>query len=184
MEERRSPAAPSPPVPDPARRNVETVARLEQAAQSSRTLTDRLIGILTGFVGSLPFFYLHLLWFAFWVVWNGAVSRNRPFDPFPFPILTMILAMETILLSTLVLIGQNRQQRLADRRAHLDLQVNLLAEQEITKMLTMLEGIQQQLGLPSHDPEVAALKQAVKPEELMEHLEQEVESLEETVKGQ
>jgi uncharacterized membrane protein len=182
MEQRRSPAAPAPPVPDPARRNVETVARLEQAAQTPRSLADRLIGSLTGFVGSLPFFYLHLLWFALWVAWNMSAGRRPPFDPFPFPLLTMILALETILLSTLVLISQNRQQRLADRRAHLDLQINLLAEQEITKVLEMLEQIQKRLGLADHDPEVAALKQAVRPEELMEQLEQQVEYLEETPK--
>ena len=63
-------------------------------------------------------------------------------------------------------------------------QVNLLTEQEITKMLAMLEQIQQRLGLTDHDPEVAALKQAVKPEQLMEQLEQQVESLEETPKGE
>jgi len=182
MTERRSPAAPAPPVPEPARQNVETVARLEQAAQTPRSVADRLIGYLTGFVGSLPFLYVHLLWFALWVAWNGNFERHHPFDPFPFPILTLILAMETILLSTLVLIGQNRQQRLADRRGHLDLQVNLLAEQEVTKVLAMLEEIKHRLGLTEHDPEVTALKQAVKPEQLMEQIEQQVENLEETPK--
>jgi uncharacterized membrane protein len=182
MEQRRFPAAAAPPVPDPAQRNVETVARLEQAAQTARTLKDRVIGALTSFVGSLPFLYVHLFWFALWVAWNGRAGPRRPFDPFPFPLLTMVLAMETILLSTLVLISQNRQQRLADRRAHLDLQINLLAEQEITKVLEMLEEVQKRLGLADHDPEVAALKQAVKPEELMEQIEQQVDYLEETPK--
>jgi uncharacterized membrane protein len=174
---------PAPPVPDLAQQNVETIARLEQAAQTPRTFTDRLIGILTRFVGSLPFLYGHLLWFALWAAWNGESGR-RAFDPFPFPTLTTLLAMETIVLSTLVLISQNRQQRLADRRDHLDLQVNLLAEQEITKMLCMLEGIQQHLGIPGHDPEVTALKQAVKPEQLMQQIEKEVDYLEETPTGE
>ena len=171
-------------MPDLAQQNVETIARLEQAAQTPRSFTDRLISLLTRFVGSLPFLYVHLLWFALWAMWNSAAGRRQAFDSLPFPKLTMLLAMETILISTLVLISQNRQQRLADRRDHLDLQVNLLAEQEITKVLSVLEEIQRRLGISGHDPEVIALKQAVEPEQLMQQIEKEVEYLEETPAGE
>jgi uncharacterized membrane protein len=169
------PAAP-PASPDPAQRNVETVARLEQTAQAPRSLADRFIDTITSFVGSLPFIYLHLIGFAFWIALNA--GARQPVDPFPFPLLALFLGMEAILLATLILIGQNRQQRLSDRRAHLDLQINMLAEQEATKILEMLEAIQRHLGIGGHDPEVMALKQATEPEQLMVQIEQHVERLE------
>jgi uncharacterized membrane protein len=167
-----------PAPPDPAQRNVEAVARLEQAAQEQRTRLDRTIDGVTGWAGSLPFVYLHLVWFALWTAVN-LLPRRRPFDPFPFSLLTLLLSMEAIILSAFILISQNRQQRLADRRAHLDLQINMLAEQENTKMLAVLDEIRDHLGIRRHDPEMAGLKEATEPERLLEQIETHVERLEE-----
>jgi uncharacterized membrane protein len=166
-----------PPV-DPAKRNVERVARLEQAAQQQRTPLDRMIDGITGWAGSLPFVYLHLLWFALWTVLN-LLPGVRHFDPFPFALLTLILSMEAIILSAFILISQNRQQRLADRRAHLDLQINMLAEQENTKVLSVLDEIRHHLGIGRRDPELVGLKTATEPERLLEQIENQVEHLEE-----
>ena len=163
---------------DPGLRNVETVARLEQVAQEQRTRLDRVIDRITHWAGSLPFVYLHLVWFALWTGVNLLPGR-RPFDPFPFSLLTLLLSMEAIILSAFILISQNRQQRLGDRRAHLDLQINLLAEQENTKMLAVLDEIRNHLGIRRPDPEIAELKEATRPERLLEQIETHVERLEE-----
>jgi len=155
---------------DLAQQNVDTIARMEQAAQAQHSHLDRFIDTITRFIGSLPFICLHLLWFTLWIGLNMASPRQHPFDPFPFTLLSLAVGMEAIILAAFILITQNRQQ-LADRRAHLELQINMLAEQEATKMLAMLDAIQQHLGIGGHDPEVAALKQATEPEKLMEQIE-------------
>lgn len=180
MEKMRSngeASVPEPPV-NPVQRNIETVVRLEQTAQAPRSLSERFTDRLTRVIGSLAFVYLHIVWFAAWTLLNTFPGNRRPFDPFPFPLLGLLVAMEAIFLATFILIGQNRQQRLADRRDHLELQVNLLSEQEATQILKMLETIQQQLGIREQNPEVEALKQAVEPEKLMAQIEVQVEHLE------
>jgi uncharacterized membrane protein len=155
---------------DLAQQNVDTIARMEQAAEAQHSRLDRLIDTITGFIGSVPFVCLHVIGFMLWVGLNVA-SPRRHFDPLLFNLLSFAVGMEAIILAAFILITQNRQQQLADRRAHLQLQINLLAEQEATKMLAMLEAIQQHLGIGGHDPEVAALKQATEPEKLMERIE-------------
>jgi uncharacterized membrane protein len=94
----------------------------------------------------------HLVWFALWMLINtGYIRGVRPFDPYPFSLLTMIVSPEAIFLTLFVLASQNRLTREADRRAHLDLQVNLLSEQEMTMVLRMLGEICEhfQLRIPS-----------------------------------
>ena len=91
---------------------------------------------------------LHALWFTIWVLLNaGLVPAIKPFDPFPYSFLTLVVSLEAIFLSTFVLISQNHQSRLADKRAHLDLQINMLAEQESTLMLDTLHQICDHFGL-------------------------------------
>jgi uncharacterized membrane protein len=164
--------AEAPPV-DPVQRNVETVARLEQAAEAQVSPLDRVSDAITRFIGSLPFLMLHLVGIAFWIGWN--LSPARPFDPLPFNLLGVMVSIEAIILSSFILITQNRMQRLADRRTHLELQINMLAEQESTKLLEMLTAIQEHLGIGAPDAEVAALQQATEPERLMEQIEQQAE---------
>ena len=94
--------------------------------------------------GTPWFAWLHVAWFAAWVAWNaGFVPGWHPIDPFPFSFLTLVVSLEAIFLSIFVLISQNNLTRLSERRAHLDLQINLLAEQESTKTVALLERIAQ-----------------------------------------
>lgn len=138
------------------RENVRNIAELEAAARQARTRTDRIIDGIATFCGSLAFVYLHALWFGLWLAANLMPHRRWHFDPFPFNVLTMVVSLQSIFLSTFNLISQHRQGQTADRRNHLDLQVNMLAEQENTQMLRMLERIEERLGIEEDDSSVAA----------------------------
>ncbi len=156
-------------------RNVEVVARLDEAAQSRRTPTDRAVDGITAFCGRMTFVWVHVAWFAVWIVQNTILPKRLHFDPFPFQFLTLAVSLEAIFLSAFILISQNRQGRLAERRSHLDLQINLLSEQENTKMLAMLETIQKNLGVHDPDPEVAMYEEATQPERLVNQIEQVID---------
>jgi uncharacterized membrane protein len=128
--------------------NVRTIADLERAAIERRNLTERVSDSLTRILGSLVFLVLHLLGVLLWFAINlGFVPGVRPFDRFPFGILTLIVATEGILLSIFVLISQNRMTRQSNQRAHLNLQLSLLAEQEITKLLQEVRRLSERLGV-------------------------------------
>jgi len=99
--------------------------------------------------GTAGFVAAHVVWFAAWIIWNtGLVPGVRPIDPFPFSFLTLVVSLEAIFLTLFVLMSQNNLTRQSERRAHLDLQVNLLAEQESTKTLEVLERIARHLNVP------------------------------------
>ena len=140
--------------PDAPRRNenIRSIVDLEHAALARRSPTERLSDRITRFLGSGLFLIFHVVWFAFWILAGLEAIPGLPkFDQFPFGLLTMIVSLEAIFLAIVVLISQNRMSRLADRRAHLDLQVNLLAEQEITTMLNLVQEIRDHLGIPPRD---------------------------------
>jgi uncharacterized membrane protein len=135
-----------PPMPQttPSQDNIETIIRLEEEAESDRTVTERAAEAIGQFVGTLSFVVMQLVGVA---VWIGVNLDERGFDPYPFPLLAGLLAFEAVVLAAFVLIRQERMSRRADRRNHLDLQINLLAEQEATKIIQMLERLSRQLGV-------------------------------------
>ncbi len=130
------------------RRNIEGVAKLEENYILNRSLADRVADAIGGFSGSLRFVILHLVIYGLWIIVNLRLVPFIPtFDPYPFMLLSMTVSVEAIFLSTFVLMKQNRMSRRADQRAHLDLQINLLAEREMTLALTMLQRISTRLGV-------------------------------------
>jgi uncharacterized membrane protein len=129
-------------------RNIRTLVDLRQQAQRRQGIQDRIADAITRFTGSMVFVYIHLIWIGSWVVVNLGWVGIRPFDPYPFGLLTMIGSLEAIFLSTFVLISQNRMAAAADRRAELDLQISLLSEHEVTQAIKMLDAIVQHLGVP------------------------------------
>ena len=172
MNSRTPPPSSTPPdeAPDDLTlRNVETVARIEQAYLEQRSTGERLSDLIARFCGSMTFIWLHILWFGGWVVVN-VVPGIKHFDPYPFQFLTLTVSLEAIFLSTFILISQNRQGEIADRRNMLDLQINLLAEQENSKMLAMLEKIMERLGMEVDDPELRILEEQTSPEAVLEHI--------------
>jgi uncharacterized membrane protein len=120
------------------------MAELDRKAMDDRTSLDRLTGAITRAAGSVTFIALHALFFAGWIAANAA---GFTFDPFPYSLLNLAVALEAVFLTSVVLLTQNHMTRLAERRAHLDLQVNLLAEQELTTMLHMLNALCKNAGV-------------------------------------
>jgi len=143
--------------PHPIVRNIEAVAELERDAILRRTPLERLTDAITRTAGSVSFIVIHVLIFSAWFWINAAGSR--PLDPYPFPLLNLLVSLEAITLTSFVLMTQDRMTRQADKRAHLDLQVNVLAEQELTTMLHMLHALCQQagVGVSVRDERVSAL---------------------------
>ena len=136
------------PAVDSIGRNVGRVAKLETEQIEARSVTERIAGLVTRVAGTASFAMIHLARFAGWIVVNGGfIRRIKPFDPFPFSLLTMIVSLEAIFLSIWILISQNQMSRQADRREHLDLQINLLAEQESTATLCLVARIAEHVGI-------------------------------------
>jgi uncharacterized membrane protein len=158
--------------------NVSTIIELESAALSQRTRADKVADFIAAFCGSVSFVTVHVIWYGVWIGWN-VLSPVCRFDPFPFAFLTLVVSLEAIFLSTFILVSQNRRSRVDERRNHLDLQIDLLTEQENTKMLTLLKQIAAKHGInPDEDPSLAVLEQATKPEKLIEQIDEGVRQFE------
>ena len=154
-------------------RNINTLVEIRDHMERRKGTQDRIADWVTWFCGSMIFVYIHLAWFGLWIAINLGWTGLKPFDPFPFSLLTMIVSLEAIMLATFVLISQNRISEIADQRADLDLQINLLAEYEITRVLTLVDAIADHLGLElGHDPEVDELKNEVSPEVVRKEMEE------------
>lgn len=122
--------------------NVEAIKGWEQAILLGRTRTEQISDWIASTAGSTPMLVLHVVWFGLWIVLNlGVIHGIQPFDPFPFSFLTMTVSLEAIFLALFVLASQNRLSRQADKRSHLDLQIDLLAEREMTAVLQLLQDI-------------------------------------------
>jgi uncharacterized membrane protein len=154
-------------------RNIRALEqrRAREAAQAS--FEERLASAITRFTGSMRFVYLHLAIFGSWIVANlGVVPGVAQFDP-SFVVLAMVASVEAIFLSTFVLISQNRMAALADKRAELDLQISLLAEHEVTKLVALVSAIADRLDVETEvDEEVPELKQDVAPEVVLDEIEE------------
>src|SRR5262249_41503327 len=135
---------------------------------------ERIADGVARFFGSPRFVLAHALGFAGWAVLNtGVVPGVQPFDPYPFAFLGFVVGVEFILLTTFVLMNQNLQSQRPEQWAHLNLQLCMLAEQEVTKNMQMLHLICQHLGLdrPARDREVKELAQATPVAALVEEIE-------------
>jgi uncharacterized membrane protein len=155
-------------------RNIDMLKSRRDQEEAAASFQERLAAVITRFTGSMAFVYLHLVLFGSWIVVNlGLLSSIPKFDP-SFVILAMMASVEAIFLSTFVLISQNRMAAAADKRADLDLQINLLAEHEVTKLITMVSAITDHLNIKTNiDTEIEELKQDVAPEAVLDEIEEE-----------
>jgi uncharacterized membrane protein len=157
-----------------AEKHIDSIVKQEEEALERRSISERFADGVGVFAGSLPFVILHLVLLIAWVlVNNGTISGARPFDPYPFPFLGVIVAVEAVILSSFILMRQNRMMRRGERRDHLNLQVDLLAEKEITTLLQMVRAICGHMGLQNiaADKDISELSQDTSIESLSQSLE-------------
>jgi uncharacterized membrane protein len=152
--------------------NIHTIIETRHLAANQRTTEERLADAITDFSGRMYFVYFHVVWFGIWILVNLGYFGIKPFDPYPFGLLTMVVSLEAIFLATFVLISQNRLSAEADRRADLDLQMGLLTEYEITRVINMLDAIQDKMGIENDsDQELIDLEKNVHPEDVLEEID-------------
>lgn len=127
----------------------------EAESLKHRSFFTRIADDLTSSFGSTTFLFLNVLWFGAWIVVNLEIIPGiPPFDPFPFGLLTMVVSLEAIILAVIILASQNRQSYISSLREELHMQVNLIAEEEITKALKLLAEIRKKMGIIEKDPEL------------------------------
>ena len=142
--------------------NIETIAKFEEECLNERSRFERIADAIGAFVGTIAFVVLHVVLFTFWILINTRLIPGLPaLDPYPFLFLSMAVSLEGVLLTTFVLMKQNRMSKRSETRNHLNLQIDLLAEREATKMLQMLRAICDHIGLEheAQHPEIKQLAQ-------------------------
>jgi len=158
-------------------RNIMTMVDLRREEEKDKSVQDKAADGLTAFSGSMIFVYLHIIWFGMWIAINLGWLPLKPFDPFPFGLLTLVVSLEAIFLSTFVLISQNRAGEVADKRADLDLQIDLLAEHKITHLVSVVAAIADHLGLDTRTiPELPQLEEDVAPKRLLDEIKSRQDS--------
>src|ERR1700694_3067009 len=133
---------------NPTQFNIAAIAKLEEEALDRRTPTEHVSDAIVKFIGSPKFLLLHVILVAVWSTVNlNLIPHVKAFDPFPFGVLALVVSFESVFLTIFVLISQNRMARQSERRSHLDLQVGMLSEQELTTILQMLQKLCQHMGV-------------------------------------
>jgi uncharacterized membrane protein len=157
------------------RQNIDAVARLQESFDRNRTFADWAADEIGGFTGSIHFVIVHFVLFGAWILINvGWIPFIPKFDPFPFLLLSAVVSLEAIFLSTFVLMKQNRMSRREELRAHLDLQINLLAEREMTLVLQLLQRISTRLGINLSTREIEELTAQTSVEALATELQEKL----------
>ena len=152
-------------------RNIRALVLRRKEEERSWGYEERIADVITRFTGSMAFVYLHIVLFAGWIVVNLGWTPLPVFDK-SLVLLAMIASVEAIFLSTFVLISQNRMAALADKRADLDLQISLLAEHEVTRLLGLVTEIAKKMGVEgSDDPQLSELVQDTVPEKVLDEME-------------
>lgn len=148
---------------------------LKVAHSANRTWMERFADRLIRDASAPRFLVFHIVWFALWIAWNTGTLGNRPFDPYPFGFLTLVVSLEAIFLSIFVLMGQSREAAIAELREELTLQVNLRMEAEVTKTLQLVAGLYTRLGHTiAEDSELREMLQALDAESLEKELLEQI----------
>jgi uncharacterized membrane protein len=160
--------------PTTLRRNLAALRKDRQAAEQTRSFGERVADTVTGFAGSIYSVVFHFLLYGGWLLYNSGVFPVPAFDPFPFVMLAMTASVEAIFLTTFVLISQNRNALIEERREDLGLHVSLLTEHEVTRLAQLVDLMASQLGLEEHEkPELGDIKQEVAPVAVLKAIDDE-----------
>jgi uncharacterized membrane protein len=167
-------------LPDHVSQQIDTIAALHARGESEVSIHQRTIEKVTAFLGRPLFLNLTIALVGVWVFLNLPAQRPHfiPFDPPPFSLLSWLVSTGGLLVTIVVLITQNRQARLAERRAQLDLQVNLLAEQKIAKVIALLEELRRDSPNIKNraDPEAEAMSESADAHAVLDALEEKLEA--------
>ncbi len=166
-------------LPEPEQQKEErhkVFESIEANINARRTWSQKLADSLVVWFGSIWFVVGNLLFFMFWILVNIGIFREvHIFDPYPFILLTMIVSLEAIFLSIFVLMSQNRESMISDLREEIDIQINMIAEQEITKIIHLLASIMKHLSVPyEKDPELKRMMKPLDTEEIKKELEHQL----------
>jgi uncharacterized membrane protein len=162
----------SPGLSSVVERNIEALLRRRRQEAARRSISERAADRISRFAGSISFVYLHFIAFGLWIAINKLPLGLPRFDP-TLVVLAMAASVEAIFLSTFVLMNQNRMSTTAEERAELDLQISLLAEHEITRLITMLSAVCRRLDVEQPEPEeLADLKRDIAPEKVLDRLDE------------
>ena len=154
-------------------RNIRDLLKARAKVERKKSRSERLADWFVRAAGSMWFAYAHAIWFTIWVG-DGIVRGKDAFDPFPFSLLTTIVSLEAIFLTLFVLVSQNQQALHDEQRTNLNLQIDLLAEHEITKVLCIVDRIAEKLDVEwTCDPDVADLERDVTPADLLRELQKQ-----------
>jgi uncharacterized membrane protein len=155
-------------------RKVEAV-KVRYASQ--RNPVERLADRLTRAASTPAFLIVHAVWFSAWILWNLGALGARPFDPFPFGLLTMVVSLEAIFLSIFVLMTQSREARIAELREEMTLEVDVRVEEEVTKTLQLVTGLYSRLGfeVSKGDDELQEMLQPLDKDEIERELATQID---------
>jgi uncharacterized membrane protein len=152
-------------------RNVNALLHRKKEDRKKRSLSEKIVGAITAFAASMLSVFIHLILFSTWITWNLGILNLKPFDP-NFIILATFAAVEAIFLTTFVLIGQKHMNAQAEKWAELDLQVSLLTEHEVTRILTLITAVARKMDLEvAGDEEIEELSKDIHPEKVLDTME-------------
>ncbi|MBV9671384.1 MAG: DUF1003 domain-containing protein [Verrucomicrobia bacterium] len=152
-------------------RNIDTLLQKRKNEERRANIQIKVADAITRFAGSMAFVYIHAIWFSVWTIINVGWTGLRPFDP-TFVVLGTLASVEAIFLSTFILISQNRMSAMEATRADLNLQISLLSEHEVTRLLQLISRIAEKLGIEeSKSSDLAELKRDVAPEKVLDRIE-------------
>src|SRR5918999_6530033 len=176
-----------PPAPDRRARAASTtraVRALKARHAARRSFLEGIADRLSRIASSGYFLAAHAGWFALWVLWNTGLLGLRPFDPFPFGLLTMAVSPQAIFLAIFVLMAQRRESSIAELREEIMLQVLMRAEEEVTKTLQLVAGLYQRLGHKlAEDPELADMMKPLDADAIERLLTSQIERADGSTKG-
>lgn len=158
------------------RQNRQIIRSLKAIQDEKRSVAEKIADFVTNLFGSIGFLTLNIVWFAVWMVINLEIIPGvKAFDPFPFGLLTMIVSLEAIVLAIFVLISQNRSSKIADLREEIDLQVDMLTERELTKLMSIVCAIAEKQGIDlSGDKELRHMLEPTSMSKIEHALEKQV----------
>jgi uncharacterized membrane protein len=161
-------------IKDITQRNVELIGKMEAEFDNHRSFGERLADLVAAAVGSWTFLIIQTVMLLVWMVLN-LLAWWEQWDPYPFILLNLVLSFQSAFATPIILMSQNRQSRISDRRNNLDLQINLLAEQENTEQLRLLRLLCEKAGVDPHGFS-KGLEQPLKPADIVRQLNEAAEA--------